>query len=330
MASDILSQEEVDALLKGVTGEADEDVGADAAADVGGIRAYDLVSQDKIVRGRMSTMEAINEQFVRDFRIGMFNFTRRSPEISVGPVKLMKYTDFVRNLVVPTNINMVRINPLRGTALLIFDPNLVFLIVDNLFGGDGRFHMRVEGRDFTTTEQRIIRNLLDVAMGELTKAWQPVYPVEFEYIRSELNTRFVNIVGPNEVVVVSTFNIELGPVSGDFHVCYPYAMIEPIRGLLYERAQGERVETDERWMNYLSSQMQTTEVNLIANLTKAQMTVRQLLGMKIGDVIPLDMPDSVTAQVEGVPVLDCGYGVHNGQYALKVKRFLSLEETPFS
>ena len=329
MADDILSQKEVDALLKGVTGDVDDDAPDEDSSEQGGIRAYDLVSQDKIVRGRMSTMEVINEQFVRDFRIGLFNFTRRTPEISVSPVKLVRYSDFVRNLVVPTNINMVRINPLRGTALLIFDPNLVFLIVDNLFGGDGRYHTRVEGRDFTATEQRIINNLLNVAMTELKKAWEPVYPVEFEYIRSELNTRFVNIVGPSEVVVVSTFNIELGPVSGDFHVCLPYAMIEPIRGLLYERSQGERVEVDERWMSFLSTQVQKTDVDVVAELTSADMTVRELLGMKAGDVISLQMPESVTAQVEGVPLIECGYGVHNGQYALKVKRFISLEDVQF-
>ncbi|HEY3327707.1 MAG TPA: flagellar motor switch protein FliM [Novimethylophilus sp.] len=325
MSDDILSQEEVDALLKGVTGESDAD--DSAAEDTGGPKTYNLASQDKIVRGRMPTMEVINERFARNFRIGLFNFTRRTAEISVGPVKLMKYAEFVRNLVVPTNLNMVHIHPLRGTALLIFDPNLVFLVVDNLFGGDGRFHMRVEGRDFTPTEQRIIQNLLGVAMDELKKAWEPVYPIDFEYIRSEMNTQFANIATPSEVVVTTTFNIELGSVSGDFHVCLPYAMIEPIRDLLYEGMQGDRMEVDERWVNFLSSQVQSTEVKLVANLSQAELTVRELLGMKVGDVISLDIPESITASVEGVPVLECGYGVHKGQYALKVKRFLTAEDT---
>jgi len=325
MADDILSQEEVDALLKGVSGETDVD--DSAVEEASGPRNYNLASQDKIVRGRMPTMEVINERFARNFRIGLFNFTRRTAEISIGPVKLMKYAEFVRNLVVPTNLNMVHVHPLRGTALLIFDPNLVFLIVDNLFGGDGRFHMRVEGRDFTPTEQRIIQNLLEVAMGELKKAWEPVYPIDFEYIRSEMNTQFANIATPSEVVVTTTFNIELGPVSGDFHVCLPYAMIEPIRDLLYEGMQGDRMEVDERWVNFLSSQVQSTEVKLVANLSQAELTVRELLAMKVGDVISLDIPESITASVEGVPVLECGYGVHRGQYALKVKRFLTVEDT---
>lgn len=324
MSDDILSQEEVDALLKGVSGETDaaEDEHAGVAA---GIQSYNLASQDRIVRGRMPTMEVINERFARNLRIGLFNFTRRTAEISVGPVKLLKYAEFVRNLVVPTNLNLMHVKPLRGTALLIFDPNLVFLIIDNLFGGDGRYHTRVEGRDFTQTEQRIIRNLLGVATEELEKAWAPVHPINFEYIRSEMNTQFANIATPSEVVVVTTFNIEIGPVGGDFHVCMPYAMIEPIRDQLYEDMHGDRMEVDERWVNFLSSQVQSTEVKLVANLTEAEVTVRELLGMKIGDVISLDIPDSITAHVEGVPVLECGYGVHNGQYALKVKRFLAAE-----
>lgn len=324
MSDDILSQEEVDALLKGVSGESD-DAADGHAGDAGGIQSYNLASQDRIVRGRMPTMEVINERFARNLRIGLFNFTRRTAEISVGPVKLLKYTEFVRNLVVPTNLNMMHVKPLRGTALLIFDPNLVFLVIDNLFGGDGRYHTRVEGRDFTQTEQRIIQNLLGVATEELEKAWAPVHPIKFEYIRSEMNTQFANIATPSEVVVVTTFNIEIGPVGGDFHVCMPYAMIEPIRDQLYEDMHGDRMEVDERWVNFLSNQVQSTEVKLVADLTQAELTVRELLEMKIGDVISLDIPDSITAHIEGVPVLECGYGVHNGQYALKVKRFLAAE-----
>ena len=177
MADDILSQDEVDALLKGVTGEVDE-----TSADEGGeadVRPYNLAKQERIVRGRMPTLEIINERFARLFRIGLFNFMRRTAEISVGPVRVLKYSEFVRNLVVPTNLNMVHIKPLRGTSLFIFDPNLVFLVVDNLFGGDGRFHMRVEGRDFTPTEQRIIQRMLEVVFEEYKKAWDSVYQVEF-------------------------------------------------------------------------------------------------------------------------------------------------------
>jgi flagellar motor switch protein FliM len=238
-------------------------------------------------------------------------------------VRVLKYSEFIRNLVVPTNLNLVHVKPLRGTSLFIFDPNFVFLVVDNLFGGDGRFHMRVEGRDFTPTEQRIIQRLLDVAFTEYQKSWEPIYPVEFEYVRSEMNTQFANIATPSEVVVVTTFNIELGAGGGDFHICMPYAMIEPIRDLLYSTMQGERLEVDERWARLLTKQVQVAEVDLVANLGSAPVTLGQIVNMKVGDVISLDIPEAVIAEVDGIPVLECKYGIQNGQYALKVNKILA-------
>ncbi|MDD5403142.1 MAG: flagellar motor switch protein FliM [Sulfuricella sp.] len=323
MADDILSQDEVDALLKGVTGESEEEAGSE---EVAGVRPYNIAKQERIVRGRMPGLELINERFARLLRIGLFNFVRRTAEISVGPVRVMKYSEFIRNLVVPTNLNLVHIKPLRGTSLFIFDPNLVFLVVDNLFGGDGRFHMRVEGRDFTPTEQRIIQNMLNVVFEEMQKCWHPIYPVEFEYVRSEMNTQFANIATPSEVVVVTTFNIELGSGGGDFHVCLPYAMIEPIRDLLYSSMQGERLEVDERWTKLLTKQIQVAEVNLVANLGETPVTLGQILNMQVGDVISLDIPEAIVAEVDGVPVLECKYGVLNGQYALKVNKILTTSE----
>ena len=324
MADEILSQDEVDALLKGVLGEAEED---GVQQDDGAIRTYDIGKQERIVRGRMPTLEMINERFARMFRIGLFNFMRRSAEISVSPVKVLKYSEFVRNLVVPTNLNLVRFKPLRGTALFIFDPNLVFLIVDNLFGGDGRFHMRVEGRDFTPTEQRVIRRLLDVVLGEYKKSWDPVHPIEFEYVRSEMNPQFANVATPTEVVVVTTFSIELGEGGGDFHVCMPYAMIEPIRDLLTSSMQGERLDVDDRWLRLMAQQVQDAQVDLVTSLGDATVTLREVMEMKVGDIIPLRIPDTLTAEVSGVPVLECNYGERNGQYAVKVKRFVNTAET---
>lgn len=320
MSKDFLSQEEVDALLKGVTGEPDE---AKAEGPTSGVRPYNLATQERIVRGRMPTLEIINERFARLLRIGLFNFMRRSAEISVGPVRVVKYSEFIRNLVVPTNLNLVQIKPLRGTALFIFDPNLVFLIVDNLFGGSGQMRTRVEGRDFTPTEQRIIRRLLDIVFEDLEKSWASVHAVKFEYVRSEMNTQFANIATPNEVVVVTTFNIEFGPAGGEFHICMPYSMLEPIRALLYSSLQGEQMEVDKRWIRLLSKQVQTAEVEMVVSLGNAKVTFEQLLGMQVGDVIALDVPQPMVAEVDGVPVMECKCGVFNGQYALRVEQLLS-------
>jgi len=323
VSQEFLSQDEVDALLKGVTGEVDEAPVEEVAGDV---KNYDIGRQERIVRGRMPTMELINERFARLFRIGLFNYLHRNAEISVGPIRVQKYSEFIRNLVVPTNLNLVQVKPLRGTALFIFDPNLVFLVVDNLFGGDGRFHTRVEGRDFTTTEQRIIQGLLNVVFSEYEKSWKPVFPVEFEYVRSEMNTQFANIATPSEIVMAMTFTIELSGNSADMHICLPYSMIEPIRDVLYSTMHSEQVSSDKRWSSLLTKNLKLAEVEMRVPLAKTQVTLGDIINMKVGDVIPVDISDRVHATVDGVPVMECRYGLQNNQYALRIERFIASDE----
>ena len=323
MSQDFLSQEEVDALLKGVTGETEE---VAAESDTGGVKPYDLGRQERIVRGRMPTLELINERFARLLRIGLFNYMHKGSEISVGPIKVQKYSEFIRNLVVPTNLNLVTVKPLRGTALVVFDPNLVFLIVDSMFGGDGRFHTRVEGRDFTPTEQRIIQGLLNVFFTEYEKAWKPVFEIKFDYVRSEMNTQFANIATPSEIVVAITFTLELGGNSAEMHLCIPYAMVEPIRDILYSTMHSEQAGADRRWTGMLSQQLQLAEVELVAPLGASTLTLRDIVNMNIGDILPLQIDDHVQAMVDGVPVIECRYGVRNGQYALKIEKFLAVDE----
>jgi flagellar motor switch protein FliM len=321
MADNFLSQDEVDALLKGVTGEPDDSPAE--AEDRHNPRPYNLATQERIVRGRMPTLEIINERFARQLRIGLYNFLRRGVEISVGPVKVSKYSEFIRNLVVPTNLNLVQFKPLRGTALIVMNPDLVFLIVDNLFGGDGRFHTRIEGRDFTQTEQRIIQRVLSIVFDAYGKSWEPIFPLEFEHLRSEMNTQFANIATPNEVVVSVTFAIELGQISGDMHICMPYSMIEPIKDLLTSSLQAENLEVDKRWVRLMRQQIQLAEVEIVADLGTARVSLRDLVNLKVGDVIPLEMPQTVEARIDGVPVMECAYGKFNGQYTLRVEKLLS-------
>lgn len=317
MAEDILSQEEVDALLRGVTGETEE---ASTEQDTGGIRSYDIGRQERIVRGRMPTLELIHERFARLFRIGLYNFMRRSAEISINPIKVQKYSDFIRNLVVPTNLNVVHANPLRGSGLIIIEPTLVFQVVDHLFGGNGQIHTRIEGRDFTPTEQRVIMRILDVVFAEFEKAWATVYPLKYEYVRSEMNTQFANICTPTEVVVTASFTVDLGSGGGDIHVCLPFSLLEPIRDTIYSSFQADRAESDLRWVRLMTEQVQDAKLELVAKLAEASLTLRDLTELKVGDVISLAVPETLEATVNGIPVLDCKYGVSNGQYALKVER----------
>ena len=325
MSADFLSQEEVDALLRGVTGESDEPVADEAGAE--GVRPYNLATQERIVRGRMPTLELINERFARYLRIGLFNYMHRNAEVSAGPIKVQKYAEFVRNLVVPTNLNLITAKPLRGTGLVVFDPNLVFLVVDNMFGGDGRFHSRVEGRDFTPTEQRIIRGMLDVVFTEYVRAWAPVFKLQPEFIRSEMNSQFANIATPSEVVVATSFSVEFGGSQAEMHICFPYSMLEPIRDLLYSSMQSDHLTSDRRWIKLLTRQLQNAEVELTCAFGTARVSLRDIVDMRVGDVIPLAVQPLLQAEVDGVPVFECRQGTRNGRYALRVERFVTAEET---
>jgi flagellar motor switch protein FliM len=322
-----LSQDEVDALLQGVTGDA----GAESAAPPvpQGPPTYNLGTDERIVRGRMHTLEVINERFARHLRGALLTFMRRSADISVGSVQIQKYGDFIRHLPVPANINLMHLKPLRGTALFVFDPKLVFLVVDNLFGSDGRYHVRIEGRDFTQTEQRIIKRLLSLTLDSYGSAWQPVYPVEFEYVRSEMHAKLANIVAPNEVVINTTFQIEFGPIGGALNVCIPYSMIEPIRDLLSNPLQDE-IEVDKRWVKQLSQQVQSAEVELRAHFLTLQSSIGQLLRLQAGDVLPVDIPETIIGKVNGVPVMECGYGTSNNHYALRVEKMIHHQDSESS
>jgi flagellar motor switch protein FliM len=321
MNQQILSQDEVDALLQGITGESQKLEQDDAPTE--GIRDYNLASQERIVRGRMPTMEIINERFARNIRIGLFNLIRRSPEVSVGGIKVQKYSAFLREIVVPTNFNIMAIRPLRGSGLVVCDPTLVFAIIDALFGGAGKFHTRIEGRDFSATEQRIIQRLIEVISAEYARAWKGIYPVELDYQRSEMQPQFANIATPSEIVVCTSFTLEIGETSGTVHFCIPYSTLEPIRDILYSSIQGDSAEPDRRWVKLLQQQIQSAEVEVVAELAKAPATVEQLLSFKPGDFIELDLNQLLEAKVDGVPIFECYYGTSNGKYALRVEKLLT-------
>jgi flagellar motor switch protein FliM len=327
--SSMLSQDEVDALLAGVTGEEAPVQQQSPAEEENGVRPYDLGSPDRVARHRMQTLELINERFARRLRPVFFGFMRRNADITVNAIKIQKYSDFERNLPVPSNLNMVALKPLRGTGLFTFDPNLVFLVIDSLFGGHGRYNTRIEGRDFTNTEQRIIRRLLALTLECYGGAWESIYPLEFEYIRSEMHTKFANISSGNDTVVVSSFNIELGSSGGKLNVCLPYSMLEPIRDLLTRPLQQAASDSiDQRWTQQLTREVRSAEVELAAEFAQIETSIAELLHLSVGDVLPVDVQPTVIARVGGVPVLECSYGTFNGRYALRVRNTLATPADP--
>jgi flagellar motor switch protein FliM len=267
-------------------------------------------------------MEIVNERFTRNLRVGLFNFIRRSPEISVGPVSVQRYSAFLRELAVPTNFNIVAIRPLRGSGLIVCEPALVFGVIDTLYGGIGKFQTRIEGRDFSATEQRVINRLVDVITAEYKKAWKGIYPLELEFQRSEMQPQFANIATPSEIVISTSFQLEIGDITGAIHFCFPYSTLEPIRDVLYSSTQGDSIEVDRRWVNVLTREIQAAEITLVAELARADATVEQLLKMKKGDFIELDREPTIQATVDGVPIFECQYGTHNAKYAIRIDKAL--------
>lgn len=321
MGDSILSQAEIDALLNG-------DSAVDEPAVVIGqeseVKPYDPTTQRRVVRERLHALEIINERFARQFRMGLFNLLRRSPDITVGSIKIQPYHEFARNLPVPTNLNLVHLNPLRGTALFVFAPSLVFIAVDNLFGGDGRFPTKVEGREFTPTEQRVIKRMLRLALDAYGDAWSAIYKINVEYVRAEMQVKFTNITtSPNDIVVTTPFQVEIGALSGEFNICIPFAMIEPLRELLTNPPLENARQEDSHWRETLVKQVQHSELELIANFVDIPMRLSKVLKLQPGDVLPIDKPDRLIAHVDGVPVLTSQYGTLNGQYALRVEHLIN-------
>jgi len=316
MSRDLLSQDEIDALLHGVdSGAVDTQPPPPAPGEA---RAFNFAAQDRIVRGRMPTLEMINERFARLFRISLFNMLRRTPELSVAGIEMIKFSEYTHSLFVPTSLNLIRVKPLRGTALFIFEPRLVFTVVDNFFGGDGKLATKIEGREFTPTEMRVIQLLLRQAFTDLQEAWSPVMNLDFEYMNSEVNPHFANIVSPSEIVVVCKFKIELEGGGGHLHVTFPYSMLEPIREQLDAGMQSDRVEKDERWSASLREQIKDAELECETELVRTQISLRQLMGLKAGDVIPISMPKVLELCVEKLPLFRGTLGVANGHHALQI------------
>jgi len=311
-----LSQEEIDALLSGVD-SGDVDTEPDKLAADGEASPYDLATQDRIIRGRMPTLDMVNERFVRYLRISMFNMMRRSAEISVEGVSLVKFSEYVRGLFMPTNMNLISIAPLRGTGLFVMDPKLVFAAVDNFFGGDGRYHARIEGREFTPTETRVIRILLDLAFEDLKKAWEPVIKLDYNYLNSEVNPQFANIVSPTEVVVVSKFKMELEGGGGEFHLVMPYSMLEPYRELLDSGTQSDQANVDHRWSRALKEEMKQAMIEIETSIERTGLSLAEVLDLTSGDIIPVDLPDLITVRAANTPIFKGLLGVSSGKNAVQ-------------
>ena len=324
--TDLLSQDEIDALLHGVDDVEEEETGESGGRSAGTLD-YDFSSQDRIVRGRMPTLELVNERFARHMRISLFNMMRRTAEVSINGVQMIKFGEYIHTLFVPTSLNMVRFRPLKGTGLITMEARLVFILVDNFFGGDGRYHAKIEGREFTPTERRIIQMLLKLIFEDYKEAWSPVMDVSFEYLDSEVNPSMANIVSPTEVIVISSFHIELDGGGGDFHVALPYSMLEPIRELLDAGVQSDNEDTDYRWSKALRDEIMDVYVNLSTQLLEMDLPLNQIMELKDGDIIPIEMPEHITVFIEDLPTYRAKMGRCRDNIAIQISEKIKRPES---
>ncbi len=325
--SDLLSQDEIDALLHGVDDVEEEEAVEENAERKDGSSDYDFSSQDRIVRGRMPTLEMVNERFARHMRISLFNMMRRTAEVSINGIQMIKFGEYVHTLFVPTSLNMVRFRPLKGTGLITMEARLVFILVDNFFGGDGRYHAKIEGREFTPTERRIIQMLLKLIFEDYKESWSPVMDVSFEYLDSEVNPSMANIVSPTEVVVISSFHIELDGGGGDFHVALPYSMLEPIRELLDAGVQSDKEDTDMRWSKALRDEIMDVSVAINTKFLEVDIPLSQIMDLQAGDIIPIEMPDHITVLIEDLPTFRAKLGRSRENIALKIEEKIKRPES---
>jgi len=322
--SKILDQDEVDALLRGLSGGEIESE-TDIPEDDTGVVSFDLANQDRIIRGRMPVLEIVNDRFARLCTNALANAMRKRVDLNPISIDMSKFGDFMRSLPVPTSINIFKMDPLRGNALLVVDSRLVFALVENFFGGAGS-QPKVEGRDFTPIEQAIVDRVVKIALANMEDAWRPVHDVHIELQRSEINPQFAAIVPPSDVVIVVTFEVELENAIGSLIACLPYATLEPIRSKLHASFQSERLEVDHAWIARFKERLLETPVEMVVELGHSQITGRQLLNLEEGDILLLDTDteELLAAEVEGVSKFYCLPGTLKGNKAIQVVR----EEEP--
>jgi len=323
----ILSQDEVDALLRGVTG-GEVETTPDPEEPTEGPVPYDLGNQEWIVRGRMPTLDIIHQQFARLFRMAIGDALRKPVEVTVTNQAVMKFGDFIKRLPLPAYLTIVSMEPLRGFALMATDAATVYLLVDHFFGGSGQTHVKPEGQDFTLIEQRVMTRVTAMALSNLEKAWEPVHQVEICGVRSEMNPQLAAIVIPSEIVIVITVGIELGDAVGDMHLCMPYAMLEPLREKLQTSFQSDLYEVDQSWVSRFCARVQEAPVTMTVQLGSTQISLEDLMNFSVGDVVVLEQSTGqpLLAVVEGTPKF-LGYGVKlNGMQHFKVDRILMPPE----
>ena len=321
--SQVLSQDEVDALLTGISG-GEIETETDKPSDTSGINVYDLTSQEKVIRGRMPVLELINDRFARLVRSSLSSSLRKPVGVTVVSNDMMKYGDFLRTLPVPTSLHIYRMEPLRGSVIMVLESKLVFCLVDLSFGGSGTESFKVEGREFTGIENRLVKNIVNIMLDDLKEAWKNIQPISLHFVRSEVNPQFATIVAPDDIVVNVILELEMENSTGKVILCIPYSSLEPLKEKLQGGRQSEQLERDNTWSEGFMRQLFRVPVEVMVRLGNAEVTGKEVLNLNVGDVIQLDTFSKDELRVEvGGNTKFMGYpGLYKGNQALQISKIL--------
>lgn len=317
----VLTQDEINSLLRGLSeGEVEQE--QNAAEDQVQAKKFDLANQERIIRGRMPTMELIHDRFARQFRTTLSKFLGRTCFANVGGIEMIKFGLFMKKLPLPSSLHIFRMPPLSGYALMVVSSPLVFGIVDSLFGGSGQGKVKIEGREYTPIEARLIGKVVMMALDVLKDAWAPIHPVDFVYVRSEFNPLAIAIVPPTDVVIIVTIECELEQESTTLTLCMPYSTIEPLRGKLVTGFQSTRLEVDSSVSRRMEVSVKQTVANMSVQLASGVIPTKQFLNLKVGDIVTLDKTptEEATLLIEGAPKYYGYIGNYRGNRAFRVTR----------
>ena len=318
---EILSQEEVDALLKGIQ---EGDVETEKGVEPSGVKSYDFTGQEKIVRGRMPTLDIANERLARNFRLSLSAAIRRMVDITNVNVTITKFYDFMRGVPFPSSINIFKMEPLRGFGLLVFDAQMIFSLIEFFFGGTGKTYYKPEGREFTPIEQKIIHKVVMMFFDDMEEAWRAIYPIKPLYVRAEMNPQFVNIVTPVDVVIKVEFVLEVEGKQCKAYLCIPYGPVEPIKEKLYSAFSADRDELDMKWLDRLKDRLKEIPVTITGELGKVKLDVSRVVDLKVDNLIMLDrrVDEDIDILVEGSRKFTGKFGIYRGAMAVKVNKVL--------
>ncbi len=315
---DILGQDEIDALMRGMGGV---QVGEDDSVGRTDVVLYDFTNQERVVRGKFPALDVIAERFARCFQRRLIDMVQVGVEISSGEIKVLKMNEYLRNLSFPTSLNIIKIEVLGGLGLFAINSKLIFNAIDLYYGGNGQVHFKIEGREYTPVEVGFVKSLITECIECMEFAWESVLPIKIEMMHTEMNPKFASIVDPVEMVVIAPVKVKFESQEGQLDVVLPLALLEPIKDILEEGLRSSQGEAEKRWNKTLRDEAKDILVNVRSELTQIHLSMEDVLAMEVGDVIPFEMPDRALVTVEDMAIGHGRIGVYEGKKAIEMLDF---------